>query len=159
MNKLIKLATGKRKTHGGFSFLATGRLPEHRREMERYLTGAREGLIRDIAGSEENLTTAQAILIDRAIGKVGLLRCVEEHIRERGVMQNNQLASVLRASFLSYSNSLRLDLQALGIEKRAIKSEQSLAEIIKEFDEEKERKAKVEKEAAERAEEKQGGNI
>jgi hypothetical protein len=105
--------------------------------MERFLTGAREGLIRDIAGTEENLTAAQAILIDRAIGKLGLLRCIEEHVRETGVMHGHKLSPALSASYLSYSNSLRLDLQALGIERKQVEPEMTLAEVIREIDEKK----------------------
>ncbi len=140
MDKLTRLPAGKKRTHGGYSFLATGRLPEHRREVERYLTAGREGLIRDIAGIEENLSTAQVILIDRAIGKLGLLRCMEEHVRETGAFKGEELAPALRKSYLSYSNSLRLDLQALGIDKRPA-DEPSLADIIREFDEDKVRAA------------------
>ena len=135
MDKLTKLPTGKRRTHGGFSFLATGKLPEHRREVERYLTAAREGLIRDVGGTEEGLSAAQAILIDRAIGKLGLLRCMEEHVRETGIMRGQELAPALRASYLGYSNSLRLDLQALGLQRKAADPELTLAAVIREFDE------------------------
>jgi hypothetical protein len=140
-----KLTSGRRKTHGGFSFLATGRLPEHRREVERYLTAARLGLIKNLGPVEADLTAAQAILIDRVIGKLGVLRCMEEHVREKGVMEGDQLAPALRASYLSYSNSLRLDLQALGIDRHAVEPELTITEVIREFDEEKERKAKAEK--------------
>lgn len=140
MDKLTKLPRGKKRTHGGFSYLSTGRLPEHRRETERYLTTAREGLIRDIAGDEESLTAAQAILIDRAIGKLGLLRCIEEFVKENGVMKGQHLAPSLRASYLSYSNSLRLDLQALGIEKKKGDEVLTRWELAKKVDEEERRK-------------------
>jgi hypothetical protein len=113
-----KLVAGRRPTHGGFSFLATGKLPEHRRYILRYLTAARMQLIRDIGGSEENLSAQQIIIIDRIISKLGILRCVEEHVRETSIMKGHELAPALRASYLAYSNSLRLDLQALGIDKR-----------------------------------------
>lgn len=116
MNKLeAKLPRGgQRQTHGGYSFLTTGRLPEHRTYIRRYLTACRQGLINDLGG-EENLSTAQAILIDRIISKLGCVRCIEEHSRETSVMVGNNLAPALKASYLAYSNSIRLDLQALGI--------------------------------------------
>jgi len=148
MTENVKLKTGKKGTHGGYTFLSTGRLPEHRREVERYLTAAREGLIRDLAGIEENLTTAQVILIDRVIGKLGILRCIEEFIREHSVFEGSELAPCLKASYLAYGNSVRLDLRELGISRKAgdvILSPLQLADQIdreKEVDEAK-RRARV----------------
>ena len=105
---------GQRQTHGGYSFLVHGRLPEHRTYIRRYLTACRQGLINDLGG-EENLSTAQAILIDRIISKLGCIRCIEEHTREGSVMVGQELAPALKRSYLAFSNSIRLDLQALGI--------------------------------------------
>ena len=67
MTKAVKLHGGTRGTHGGYTFLITGRLPEHRREVERYLAEAREGLIVDLAGAGGRVTAAQQILIDRVV--------------------------------------------------------------------------------------------
>lgn len=116
--KDIKLHPGKRKTHGGYSFLVKGRLPENRANVERYLTGAREGLIQNLGPTEKDLTTAQLILIDRITVKLGVVRCMEEHVRENEVMIGSRLVPSLRESYLAYNNSIRLDLAALGIDKR-----------------------------------------
>jgi hypothetical protein len=137
-----KLIAGRKQTHGGYSFLATGKLPEHRRYIERYLTGAREALIRDLGPTEQDLTAAQVILIDRTISKIGILRCIEEHIREKGIMSGKLLAPSLRTSYLAYSNSLRLDLQALGINQKRGDSVLTPLELAKRIDEEKEAKEK-----------------
>ena len=141
MPETVKLKTGKKGTHGGYTFLSTGRLPEHRREVERYLTAARQGLIGNLAGMEENLTTAQLIIIDRVIGKLGVIRCMEEHVREKSVMVGDDVAPCLKASFLAYSNSLRLDLQALGINTRAGERILGPLEIAAEIDTENAREA------------------
>lgn len=120
--KLAKLTTklppGRKRFHGGYAYLTTGRLPEHRKYVEQYLTGAREQLIRDIGGDEQNLSAGQAILIDRVIPKLGVLRCIEEHVRETGVFRGRRLNSALSKHYLSYANSVRLDLMALGIGKK-----------------------------------------
>lgn len=110
---------GQRQTHGGYSFLTTGRLPEHRAYMLRYLTNCRQGLIDDLGG-DQSLSTAQAILIDRIISKLGVIRCLEEHSRETSVMVGQELAPALKSSYLAYSNSIRLDLLALGIGRNDI---------------------------------------
>ena len=109
---------GQRVKHGGWSFLVRGELPENRKHVLRYLTAARENLIKDLGPTEEGLTTAQIIIIDRIVSKLGVIRCIEEYIRENTVMVGQSLAPSLKASYLAYNNSLRLDLQALGINSK-----------------------------------------
>jgi len=121
---------GQRLIHGGYSFLTTGRLPEHRVHIRRYLTNCREGLIAD-HGGESNLSTSQALLIDRVISKLGCIRCIEEHIRENSVMVGQELAPSLKSSYLAFNNSVRLDLLALGLEKK-LEDVTSLDKYVKE---------------------------
>lgn len=130
--KEIKLHPGKRKTHGGYSFLSKGELPESRAHVERYLTAVREGLIRDLGPTEEDLTVAQMVLIDRVITKLGVIRCIEEHVRETSVMKGDRLSASLRESYLAYNNSIRLSLQALGLDKRQKEGILAPYEIVEE---------------------------
>lgn len=132
--KAIKLHPGKRKRHYGYSFLSRGELPEHRAYIEKYLTWARESLIGNLGPTEEDLTGAQIILIDRVVTKLGVIRCIEEHIRDNSVMVGANLAPSLRASYLAYNNSIRLDLQALGIDKKKGDEVLDLHAYIKEKD-------------------------
>lgn len=104
--------------HGGYAFLTRGKLPENRKYILKFLTAARENLIKDLGPTEEDLTAAQIILIDRIITKLGVVRCIEEHIRDSTVMKGDRLSPCLRESYLAYNNSIRLDLQALGIDKK-----------------------------------------
>ena len=90
----------------------------------------REGLVRDLGPTENDLSTAQIVMIDRITTKIGVIRCVEEHIRENSVMAGDDLAPSLKASYLAYNNSLRLDLQALGLEKRKINEIVDLKEYV-----------------------------
>jgi len=135
----IRLPPGRAKRHGGWAYLVTGKLPEHRREVSRYLATARENLIRDLGPKEEDLTAGQLILIDRVITKLGVIRCMEEHIRENSVMAGNNLAPCLRASYLAYNNSVRLDLQALRIETRKSEEPVDLSSYIKAHDAKKDK--------------------
>lgn len=117
--KKKKSRRGRPPLHGGFSLLVKkGELPENRRYIANWLTEVREGLIEDLGPSENDLTTAQRVLIDRVISKLGVIRCIEEHIRENSVMTGHNVAPSLKASYLAYNNSVRLDLQALGIDKK-----------------------------------------
>ena len=110
---------GRPPKTGGYSLLVRGgELPENRRYIAKWLTEIREGLIADLGPLEKDLTTAQRVITGRIISKLGIIRCIEEHIRETSVMVGNELASSLQASYLAYNNSIRLDLMALGIDKR-----------------------------------------
>ena len=140
---IVRLPPGRAQQHGGYSYLTTGNLPEHRREVSHYLTAARESLILDLGPKEEDLSAGQLILIDRIVTKLGVIRCMEEHVRENSVMSGHNLAPCLRGSYLAYNNSVRLDLTALGIDKRAAAKVLDLGEYIQAAD-----AAKIEKDKA-----------
>ena len=127
---------GVKVKHGAYSLIARGDLPQKRRYLEKHLSEVRKGLIRDLGPDEENLTTAQLILIDRAVGKLGVLRCVEEFAKEKGVMEGKELSPILRQNYLSWSNSLRLDLVALGIDRKQLDGP-DIQQVMREFDEQK----------------------
>ena len=116
-----KKKRGRPPKHGGYSLLFKGELPENRKYIRAYLTNIREGLVLDLGPADEDLTTAQIVLIDRITTKLGVVRCIEEYIRENTVMKGDRLSPSLRESYLAYNNSIRLDLQALGIDKRKCK--------------------------------------
>ncbi len=133
-SKLVtNLKPGRKIKHGGYALLSTGKLPEHRKYVEKYLTATREGLIRDLGPSEIDLTVAQIILIDRTVTKLGVIRCIEEHIRENSVMVGGDtLAPSLKDSYLAYDNSVRLGLQALGINSRKAEGITDLGKYVEE---------------------------
>lgn len=136
---ITKLKSGGQKVkHGGYSFLVKGELPENRKHVLKYLTAARENLIKDLGPTEEDLTAAQIILIDRIVTKLGVTRCIEEYIRQNTVMEGKDLAPSLRKSYLAYNNSIRLDLQALGIDKRQTES-MNLEQYVEMKDKEREK--------------------
>jgi len=130
--KKRKARIGRPPKHGGYSLMVQrGELPENRKHIKKYLTEVRDGLISDLGPAEDNLTAAQIVLIDRVISKLGVVRCIEEFCKDDGVMQGKRLAPSLRESYLAYNNSIRLDLQALGINTRKTE-EVGLAEYIAE---------------------------
>jgi hypothetical protein len=121
-------------SHGAYSLLVTGEYPDSRKDVARWLSVVRRTMIHDLGPTESDLTAAQLVLIDRAIGKLGVIRCVEEHVRKTGVIQNGNVAPVLRDVYLAYSNSLRLDLMALGIARRHTGDVLDVHEYIEKFD-------------------------
>ena len=128
------------KRHYGYSFLVTGEMPQHRAYLLKHLSECRAGIASDMGG-EEAMTTGQLIILDRIIGKLGVVRCIEEHCRENGVFRDQQLVGPLKESYLAYSNSIRLDLLALGIEKRVAERVMSPMEIASIVDKETESEA------------------
>lgn len=130
-----KLSKGRPKVvHGGFSFLTTGRLPEHRVSLQRYLSASRNGLIEDLGG-EENLSTQELILIDRCISLLGCIRCVEEFCKERGVFKGDELQPSLGKHYISFTNSLKQILALLGLKKQDI-DELTPLELAQKIDQE-----------------------
>lgn len=127
-----KSKRGRPPRHGGYSLLTKGELPENKKHIRAYLIGVREGLIQDLGPTEQDLTTAQIILIDRIVTKLGVVRCIEEYIRENTVFEGKRLSPCLRESYLAYNNSIRLGLAALGINKRNKEAILTPYEIIEE---------------------------
>ena len=131
-----KLSHGRpRVVHGACSYIVHGQLPEHRVYLRRFLTHARESLIADMGG-EESMSMAQLILTDRVISKLAICRLVEEYAKEQGVFRSGELQAVLKQNYLSYTNSMRLDLMALGIDNRAEDRILSPLELAREIDRE-----------------------
>ena len=140
------LVSGPKATHGGYSYFVTGKIPEHRRYIEQYLTAVRQGIIQDIGPEEKDLTIAQLILIDRLVSLLGVIRLIEEKAREEGIFRGKELTPSLKQSYISYNNTVRLTLEKLGINKRQSDKALDVQSYIKEFDEkEAKQKAKAER--------------
>jgi hypothetical protein len=111
---------GSKYRHGGYSFLIRGILPERRRYIAPYLSSVREGLIHDLAKSEEDLSTAQKVLIDRIITFLGCVRLLEEHAREHGLLDSGGClkSGIGTGHYLSFNRFIKEGLALLGLEKR-----------------------------------------
>lgn len=123
-----------RVKHGAYSLLTRGELPEHRKYLRPYLTAVREGLIRDLGPAEEDLTTAQLVLVDRVITSLGIVRLIEEYVKDKGIFQNPEgfLNPALATHYIAYQNSIRLTLSALGINRKDLgDKEPALADYLK----------------------------
>lgn len=131
MTKKTKLKRGRPPKIKGWSVMAAkGQLPVQRKYLGRYLSYVRDGLIQDLGGEEKNLTTAQRVLIDRVVSKLGIIRLIEEYFDESPILNNGKLAYILRENYLAYNNSVRLDLQALGIDKKKTREPLDIKDYI-----------------------------
>ena len=116
-----KTKRGRPLKHGGYSIIVRqGDLPENRKQVREYLNKIRDGIISDLGPTEENLTTAQIVLIDRLVSLLSVVRMIEEYAKEKGAFSGDRLSESLRESYISYNNSIRLILDKLGIEKRVV---------------------------------------
>ncbi len=116
--------------HGGFLKTMQGIPLAVRRQVQ----GVREGLIRDVAGTEAALTAAQAVLIDKTVNLYQITLCLEAYIRREGPFRGKKLDPVLGCNYLAYVNTIRLNLRELGIATKTGDHEQTLQDIIAESD-------------------------
>lgn len=116
-----KLPMGPKRRHGGYTFMATGRIPDDKREIERYLTGIRIGYVLDIGPKETDLTTGQIVLLDKLITLTGVNRCIEVEALKamdiRGMEQNyntrnNQIIKICLALGIEQKTSERIPTAA-----------------------------------------------
>jgi hypothetical protein len=116
--------------HGGYLKTMRG-LPL---SVRRQVTAVREGLVRDIAGKEADLTAAQAILIDKTVNLYQITLCLEAHVRREGPFRGKKLDPILGQNYITYVNMIRLTLRELGISRKALEVEATLADIAREYE-------------------------
>ena len=109
--------------------------------VRRQVQGIREQLIRDIGGTEPALTAAQVILIDKTVNLYQVTLCLEAYIRRNGPFRGKKLDPVLGQNYLSYVNTIRLNLRELGITKRAGDEILTPLQVAAEIDAEKAQEA------------------
>ncbi|GEM_PF-582975 len=131
--------------HGGYSLLVTGKLPAGRDHVGKYLTAVRAGFVQDLGGAA-GMTTPEVVMLDRLITALGIVRLIEEYVKEKGVIDKPQgfLNPALSKGYISYCNQVRLATQMLEgwVKERAktrqgeglLTAEQLGAKIVTEFE-------------------------
>ncbi len=109
---------GRPPIHGAWTIVRRGELPERRRDLRAVLEAFRAGLIHDRGPLEDDLTAAQLTLINETVTVLGVLRCIGEHVAQAGVFKGGVINPALSTMYLAYQNTLRLNLMALGLNKR-----------------------------------------
>jgi hypothetical protein len=131
---------GRPPKHGGYSIIHRDALLKDHPHIRCYLQECREGLIRDVAGTEEALTEQQRIMIDRLISRLSICRLIELYVERKGVFTGSgELVSCLGTNYLAFSNSIDRALTVLGIEKRAGENALSPLEYMRQYDEDKQK--------------------
>lgn len=150
---------GRPPKSGAYSPICRAEFLEEYPEIRRNIQAARDGLVMDQlerhgGKSEDDLSTASRLMIDRQVSKVALSQQIEIYIRRHGILRRDQLKrrqilepEPILVFWLQLQNSIDRALIALGLEKRVIEPEMNLAEIVREIDE-KAAAEKAQREAA-----------
>ena len=131
----IVLRPGRRPRHGGYTYIRTGKLPKKKAAIERYLTWVRMTYAEDIAGEESNLTAGQTVLLNKLVLLEGIARCIETTAAE--VTESTGQLYNMPTKYLSYVNVITKICGMLGIERRVLEPEATLAEVIASIEKEK----------------------
>jgi hypothetical protein len=115
--------------HGINAFVMQGRLPDDIRER---LDLFESGMVSDLGGND-NVTTAQRTLIESSRMCFGVVLLAGKWIAENGAVQPNGKPVYILNILAAYLNTLRLNLMALGLERRT-KTAQTLDEYIRSND-------------------------
>jgi hypothetical protein len=121
-----KARLGRPPKHGGYSLIHKDELLKQHPQLRRYLEDCRSGLVKDVAGSEDQLSEQQRIIIDRIISRLSICRLIEVYIEKYGAFRRDQLKRfqvlelepALGQNYLAFSNSIDRALIALGLDKK-----------------------------------------
>ena len=91
-----------------------------RSSLARWMNKLKKDLTKDLGG---DLSTMEKILLDRIVSKI--VRC---HLYETGILSGQEFGS--QDHYMALSNSLRLDMNLIGLKKRA-KNPLDLGEYLK----------------------------
>jgi len=98
------------------AYAKRSKLPTRVKREVRFVKSA---LVEEVAGTPDRLTASQIILIDRIIFKFAACRCVEEYAKANGFLDDKgNMRPILDRNFISWSNSMRLDLTALNSQRK-----------------------------------------
>lgn len=111
-----------KSTHGAWSLkraLNTGRL-DMRSEAGQAIKRLQTRLETDLGGAD-NLSTQERLIVDRIVKKALIVEALESYALSRRTIfkRNGELIGCLGRHYLSYTEALRRDLQALGLQRRA----------------------------------------
>lgn len=124
--KKRKVRLGRPPKHGGYSLIVRDEILKDHPYVRQYLQNCRDGLVEDVAGSEERLTEQQRIIIDRIISRLSICRLIEVYIEKYGAFRGDRLKEdkvlelepALGQNYLAFSNSIDRALIALGLSKK-----------------------------------------
>jgi len=137
--------TGRPFKHGGYSLILKGELAKESPRLLQYLQDSRDGLVRDVAGSEKDLSEQQRIMIDRIVSRLSICRLIEIYVEKWGAFKRGdkaqqgkglELEPCLGTNYLAFSNSIDRALIALGLERKVLNEPESAEELSRRIQDE-----------------------
>ena len=109
---------GRPAKHGGYSLIYRDKLIKENPHLRLYLQDCRDGLVQDVAGSEEALSEQQRIMIDRIISRLSICRLIEIYVEQRGLFKKDALIDAIGKNYLAFCGQIDRALVALGLSKK-----------------------------------------
>jgi len=140
LTKGKKTRRGRPPKHGGYSLIHKDELIKEHPRLRQYLEDCRAGLVRDIAGSEDQLSEQQRIMIDRIISRLAVCRLIEIYIEKFGAFRKDkikrfqvlELEPALGKNYLSFCAQIDRALIALGLNKKQSEETLDLGRYVEE---------------------------
>jgi len=152
MKKTEPKKTGRPPRHGGYSIVYKDEVIKRHPKLRQYIQNCRDGLVRDVAGSEDALSEQQRIMIDRIVSRLSICRLIECYIEKYGAFRQDrirkdkvlELEPALGINYLAFSNSIDRALIALGLNRKKANEALDLGQYIEEkYGKKKEARAKA----------------
>jgi hypothetical protein len=117
--------------HGVCALLSTGRVPEGREAVIEHVDSVIGAMVSDLGGSGDVSAQMQAILASQRVCLL-VLALADGYLRAEGLIGARGRPHPLLATVVSFSNTVRLNALALGLERkpRRVGEPQNLDEYI-----------------------------
>ena len=147
-----KTRRGRPPKHAGYSLIHRDELIKQHPRLRQYLEDTRAGLIRDVAGSEEELSEQQRIMINRIVSRLSICRLIEIYIEKYGAFRRDklkrfqvlELEPALGQNYLAFSNSIDRAIIALGLSRKKASTILAPYEVIEQEEARAKKKGKEE---------------
>jgi len=135
---------GRKPTHGTYPWLQRGEIkPSVRgfKQLRKHVRDVKMALIDD-QGGMENMSAAKEILMNATIEAYGFILIAAAYCKDAGVIRPDlakkdiiELQPVLGTQYLAFTNTIRQNLLALGLDKKRSEKVIKIEEIKMEFKE------------------------
>ena len=139
---------GRQIKHGAYALIYREEILKKYPEVARYAMDCRAGLVKDLApGGPDTLSTARMIVLDRLTAKLLTAGLLDVFLGEHGIIRRDRLdqrvleAEPIVQTWLSINHAILKDLEALGLERKALDAELTVLDVIAECDKDKAAKA------------------
>jgi len=124
-----KRRPGRQIKHGAYALIYREEILKKYPEVARYAMDCRAGLVKDLApGGPDTLSTAKMIVLDRLTAKLLTAGLLDVFLGEHGLIRRDRLdqrvleAEPIVQTWLSVNHAILKDLEALGMERKALEA-------------------------------------